>query len=408
MGPGPARGHDPAMVSARPAGARAVRPEAPAGDAVAEESVRPWAALWVAARVAALAVAAGLLALGGLTGFEAALVAVGTALTAGWTPVLLVVRSAGRLRAACAVDAGAVLALVLASGDWRSPFYLLWLTTLAVPAVGLRRRPAGLLAAAAVLSFLVVAYAGGPEPGTLDATSSETFAVHLALPALVVGGLAYAGDVLRRLERERARSAALALEAERRRIAWELHDSAKQRVHAAHLLLTSLPEGSAADPRIARSVVELESAGAEMDTTLAGLRSPLAGRPLHEAIAERAAELTVAGGPPVEVRGCSPDLPEPLATHAYRIGVEAVTNAVRHAGAGRIEVTVGARGDHVVLDVCDDGDGLPDGPPRRGAGLLAMHSRAASVGGRLHLGPGPHGRGTRVHLEIPHRNGADP
>ena len=83
-------------------------------------------------------------------------------------------------------------------------------------------------------------------------------------------------------------------------------------------LLTSLRGTVGGDPRIAQAVVELESAGAEMDMTLAGLRSPLAGRRLHDALTRRAAELRVAGGPRIDVKGAVGPLPDPLATHAYR------------------------------------------------------------------------------------------
>ena len=120
------------------------------------------------------------------------------------------------------------------------------------------------------------------------------------------------------------------------------------------------------------------------------------------------AELTAAGGPRVDVSGSAPPLPEPLATHAYRIGVEALTNAIRHAGATHVHARIGGHAEALVLDVCDDGGGFEPRPGRAGTGLQAMHSRAASLGGRLQVGPGPGGRGTRVHLEIPLQEGARP
>jgi signal transduction histidine kinase len=108
----------------------------------------------------------------------------------------------------------------------------------------------------------------------------------------------------------------------------------------------------------------------------------------------------------VQVSGTTGSLPEPLATHAYRIAVEALTNAVRHASATQVHARIGADGGALVLDVCDDGGGLEPGSGRAGTGLQAMHSRAASLGGRLHVGPGPGGRGTHVLLEIPLPEGA--
>jgi signal transduction histidine kinase len=394
------------MEPARTLGRSAAWLMAPVSSQMPAVIARRWSALLLAARAVALAIALGLLALGGLSERELLLAAGGAAYTVVSTAVALRGGAVRRLPAFWAVDGAVPLLLVLASGDWRSPFYLLWLTALAVPAVRVSLPRAAVLAGVATAAFLAAAFAGGPEPFTLDATSSETFAIHLALPALTVYGLAYAADVLRLLDRERARSAQLALEAERRRIAWELHDSAKQRVHAAHLLLTSLSGSVAAEPRLEQAVVELESAGAEMDTTLAGLRSPLEGRPLHEALARRAAELTVPGGPQVRVSGAAGPLPEPLATHAYRIGVEALTNAVRHAGATSVHARIDGHAKTLVLDVCDDGGGFQPRRGRTGTGLQAMHSRAASLGGRLQVGPGPGDRGTHLHLEIPLSEGA--
>jgi signal transduction histidine kinase len=396
------------MEPVRTVGSSAAWLIAPVSSRMPPVIARRWGVLLLAGRAIAVTIALGLLVLEGLTEREVVLGVAGCGYAAVSTVVALRHRGVRRLPAFWAVDSGVALVLVLASGDWRSPFYLLWLTALAVPAVRVSLRRAGILAGVAAAAFLVVAFAGGPEPFNLDATSSETFAIHLALPALTIYGLAYAADVLRLLDRERTRSSQLALEAERRRIAWELHDSAKQRVHAAHLLLTSFGGSVHRDPRLEQAIVELESAGAEMDTTLAGLRSPLEGRPLHEALAQRAAELTVAGGPRVQVSGTAAPLPEPLATHAYRIGVEALTNAVRHASATRVHARIGGHAGALVLEVCDDGGGFEPRPGRAGTGLQSMHSRAASLGGRLQVGAGPGGRGTRVQLEIPLSEGARP
>jgi signal transduction histidine kinase len=396
------------MEPVRTVGSSAAWLIAPVSSKMPAVIARRWSVLLLAARSIALTIALGLLALDGLTERELVLGVAGGGYALVSTVVALRHRRIRRLPAFWAVDGSVALLLVLASGDWRSPFYLLWLTALAIPAVRVSLRRAGILAGVAAGAFLAVAFAGGPEPFTLDATSSETFAIHLALPALTIYGLAYAADVLRLLDRERARSGQLALDAERRRIAWELHDSAKQRVHAAHLLLTSLGGSVRSDPRLEQAIVELESAGAEMDTTLAGLRSPLEGRPLHEALARRAAELTVPGGPRVQVSGTAAPLPEPLATHAYRIGVEALTNAVRHARATWVHAEIDRHDGALVLDVCDDGSGFQPRSGRATTGLQAMHSRAASLGGRLQVSRGPGGRGTRIHLEIPLSAGVRP
>ena len=249
----------------------------------------------------------------------------------------------------------------------------------------------------------MVAFVGGPNPGEIKPLTSETLAIHLVLPALLVFGLAYAADALRRAVAERDRRERIAIEAERKRIAWELHDSAKQRLHAAHLLVSALV--GRVDPEAAvvlqRAQIELESAAADMDTSLAELRSPLEGRPLHEALADRAREMASAQAPLIEVHGTAPPLPPLMAAHVYRIACEAMTNALRHAQATRIDVLVQTTPTGLRLDVVDDGIGLPEPTRTAATGIAAMRSRAASIGAELDVRRGETG-GTHVivHLDV--------
>ena len=206
------------------------------------------------------------------------------------------------------------------------------------------------------------------------------------------------------LHEEQQRSQRLAIEAERRRIAWELHDSAKQRLHAAHLVLSSVEDGedTAVSRAIRQTLSELTAAAADMDTSLAELRSPLQGRPLGEALRDRAAELHVPNGPSISVTGATPPLAPLDAAHAYRIGAEAMTNAVRHAHATQIEVRLGFDGaDRATLMIVDDGRGLPEVRRPGSTGLLAMDNRARTIGGELSIDRGPNGRGTTVALRFP-------
>ena len=229
-----------------------------------------WLVLYAAARLAATAFAAALILWDGSNGAELLLLLYGLLSTGA----LVYLPRLRHSPVAWAVDSALALACVLASGDWRSPFYLLWLSTLALPAISVPPRRAVWLALGASLAFLAVAVVGGPVRGGLQVRVTETLAIHLALPLLLMPSLAYATDALRRLGDERAARERLAIEAERRRIAWELHDSAKQRIHAAQLLLSSL-EGhipDAARRTASLAAVELESAASEMDSSLAELR----------------------------------------------------------------------------------------------------------------------------------------
>ena len=155
-------------------------------------------------------------------------------------------------------------------------------------------------------AYFAIALLTGIEWETLGSTARlESFATHLIIPGLVVLSLAYASELLEDLEAERRHSEALALEAERRRIGWELHDSAKQRIHAANLVLTSLAAGDVTpeqQPRLQIALDELEQAIRDIDASLTELRTGLGGHRLEEAVARRAAELQAASGVAIEVQ----------------------------------------------------------------------------------------------------------
>ena len=271
---------------------------------------RRWLRLFVGCRAGTALIAGGLLALPPFSDQDPALAALAFTWTA-WT--ILAVRLApglgGRPLAWC-VDGAVTLGLVLAAGEWRSPFYLLAVSSLILPATSLpprRARAAALLFAGA---YLGVALITGIDWETLASTARlESFTTHLVIPGLVVLSLAYASELLKDLEAERRHSEALALEAERRRIGWELHGSAKQRIHAANLVLTSLAAGDVTpeqEPRLRIALDELGQAIHDIDASLTELRTSLGGQRLEEALARRAAELHARAGSSSRCTGARP------------------------------------------------------------------------------------------------------
>jgi len=366
-----------------------------------------WLALLLMTRLIGAAVAIGLLVAHNVTAHDNRLALI----TAVWTAAsLLAFARSSRLRAApaaWAIDMLAALGLVLASQDWRSPFYVFSLTTLVLPATLLPWRGAlawgvmfsGLYAGVAMLTRQV------PSDTLSNTIRLETLATHLFVPIIITLALAYAGVLLQRLRAARETSERLVVEAERRRIAWDLHDSAKQRVHAAHLLLTALERTMPTADRelLGAALVELRGATADMETSVAELRAPLDGRPVDELLRERAGELARAGATEIHVSGRLPSLPPLVAAHAYRIASEALTNAIRHARCRHIHVTLADHDGHGELVIADDGIGLPpDGRLSPGGhGLRSMRGRAETIGADLEIGPGPGGHGTRVALALP-------
>lgn len=372
----------------------------------------PWVALFVATRLIAMTAGVALLVVHEVTADPHVLAVI--ALVYGGGTILAAIRSQALQRnpLAWSFDAGAVLILMLATNQWRSPFYLLGLTALIFPATGLPFRRALTFGGVYTAGYFVVAASTGINYDTLSrSVQLEVFTTHLLVPMISVMGLAYASLMLRSLQSERARSERLAVEAERRRIAWELHDSAKQRVHAAHLMLSQYQrreERGGGDPMLDQALAELSAATTDIETSLTELRTPPEGKDLAEGVRRRAAELERLGDVPIEVAGATPPLPPATAAHVFRVVVEAMTNAVRHAHANRITVRLDGGGGRLAAEVADDGCGLPDEIRPGSNGIRSMRARAGMLGGKLELVSGSHdggsanGRpGTTVRLEVP-------
>ncbi len=100
--------------------------------------------------------------------------------------------------------------------------------------------------------------------------------------------------------------------------------------------------------------------------------------------------------------GPLPELPAAVEVACYRITAEALANVTKHSQASRVNLSldVDSAARALVLQVTDDGRGLPAALPSRGLGLASMHRRAEEVGGRCTVTAGPAG-GTRVRAEFP-------
>jgi PAS domain S-box-containing protein len=97
-----------------------------------------------------------------------------------------------------------------------------------------------------------------------------------------------------------------------------------------------------------------------------------------------------------------PPLSETVATAAYRITQEAITNVARHAFASRVEVMLKAQNGSLILEVADDGRGFysPDLTDSEGLGIAGMRERAALVNGTLEV-VSQLDEGTRVCFKVP-------
>ncbi len=217
------------------------------------------------------------------------------------------------------------------------------------------------------------------------------------------------GGLARRLDRmaahlgEQVRTRGeLARARERARLARDLHDTVKQELFGASLLLGAARQQGTCDPdAVDGAAAAIERAKRDLAALIEELR-PLAVGSLNDALRELVATRPHGATPVVRLEaeplpGSSPEASEAL----ERIAGEALSNALRHAGAS--EVTIRAHRDEDVLRlvVADDGVGFdPDRTVATGRGMASMRERAASVGGRLELASSP-GAGTRVTAVVP-------
>lgn len=202
-----------------------------------------------------------------------------------------------------------------------------------------------------------------------------------------------------------------AREEERRRIRRDLHDGLGPTLAAIGLraevaadLVRRDPAG--ADAALAALRTDASGALADIRRLVDALRPPaLDELGLVGALQAQAARFGSAPTVDVEADGLIPELPAAVEVAAYRIAVEAMTNAARHANARSCRVRVGEHaggldaGRSLEVDIADDGAGLP-ASIRPGIGLASMRERAAEVGGTFRIESEP-GRGTRVVARLP-------
>jgi signal transduction histidine kinase len=222
--------------------------------------------------------------------------------------------------------------------------------------------------------------------------------------------LAAESDRAARAEQAREEETRRRVDAERMRIARELHDVVAHSMAMINVQATAASMQLTADPASAAEAIQAirrasKSGLRELRTILEVLRH-VDGRgsaaPDLRAIAALV-EATSAAGTPTTLELAEPPfpLPPPVTLAVYRIVQESLTNVVRHAG--RVAATVGLRQDngYLYVDVVNDGGAAPaafsDGT---GAGLTGMRERAVALGGTLDAGPRP-GGGFAVHARLP-------
>ena len=240
-----------------------------------------------------------------------------------------------------------------------------------------------------------------------------------------VGAIAFSEDDERRIvllaahaalaidnARLHERSRELSIAEERNRLARELHDSVVQQLfgvtlaaESAGALLTRDP--AAAEEQLGRVQELARGAIEELRSVVSALRpASVEAEGLAGALRKHVDVLRRVTGREIALRDAgavgAAALGDDAAAQVFRIAQEALQNALRHAGAERIEVRLEG-GAPLVLTIADDGCGFDPASTTlraRRLGLTSMEERAAAVGGRLAIYSRA-GEGTTVRLEVP-------
>ena len=236
----------------------------------------------------------------------------------------------------------------------------------------------------------------GLRPGDLSLSAGDERVLRIVAPLLAqtLRARLLAAD----LQASRGQAIA-AIEEERRRLRRDLHDGLGPTLSgiaftadAARNTLREQPES--ADELLRRLRAEAVAAVGEIRRLVYDMRPPaLDELGLVPAIKQRAGGVRTSDGRAVRVAitapDVMPDLPAAVETAAYRIALEALTNAARHSGSETADLAIGVTGDGLSVTVRDHGRNGREWTP--GVGLSSMHERAAEVGGTLRITPGHDG-----------------
>jgi signal transduction histidine kinase len=202
-------------------------------------------------------------------------------------------------------------------------------------------------------------------------------------------------------------------EYEQRRIAQDLHDGLGQQLGGISFLTAvlkkNLAEQGSSETEAAAKISNLLTDAMAQTRNLARGLHPVTqeNNGLMSALEELAGRIS-----DLFKVSCRFDCPQPaliesnsVATHLYRITQEAISNAIKHGQAQRVDITLSVVPDRIVLTVSDDGIGFQTpAAPRQGLGLRIMKHRARVIHGTLAVRKRA-GRGTDVICSVPGNSG---
>jgi signal transduction histidine kinase len=187
----------------------------------------------------------------------------------------------------------------------------------------------------------------------------------------------------------------------RRRIERDLHDGTQQRLVSLGLAARMAGTGVAADradlrAELSRIAAGLADAVAELQELSRGIHPAiLSERGLGSALRTLARRSAI----PVDLDVTTKArYPEPVEIAAYYVASEALANAMKHAQASRVEISLTTHSGSLLLSIRDDGIGGAD--PARGSGLAGLTDRVEALGGSIRV-HSTAGAGTHITVDLP-------
>ena len=200
---------------------------------------------------------------------------------------------------------------------------------------------------------------------------------------------------------------------ERLRISQVIHDTVAQSAYVLGLGIESAIE--AEDPSNREQVARLQAMHALSRSTMWELRHPIdidlifRGRELGTVLEAHASTFTNITSILTEVVRSGEEPPLSTVTRGllFAIAHNAMANALRHASAGKVTITLDFQDDALHMSISDDGIGLPSDYAERGRGFANMEADAEQMGGTLEVSSGESGPGTTVTCVVPYEKALD-
>ncbi|MGW3960594.1 GAF domain-containing protein [Amycolatopsis sp. NPDC005003] len=246
-------------------------------------------------------------------------------------------------------------------------------------------------------ALIVPLRAGDRTTGVLIAIRESGAGSFEAAQLSVVASFADQAALALQLAAQQRAARELDVLGDRDRIARDLHDHVIQRLFAVGLSMQSTQRRTKSpelQKRLGDSIEQMHEIVQEIRTAIFDLHGGAAGETgvrlrhrLHDAIAELTDDAPLQ--PTVSMSGPIDTVPTQLAEHVEAVVREAVSNAVRHAHASTVTVSIAVKDETIRVVVVDDGKGLPEGISPSGLGNLG--DRAAAMGGRFAIDSVPAG-----------------